>query len=304
MKFDRKKKILIIAAAVIMAAGAIGTAVYVNVVSSGDAKDHKLQSESIKNTADNDTGSDSGENSKGEKADKNSVKSSDEESGSDGFLPGGTGSLNVVPDVVINLNQEKESDTEDSVQFPYSINDTKLSVEKITSYDGIFIEDGSDQEVSGIAALVLKNGEEKDVEYTEITVKQVEDTLTFRVSAIPAGATVVILEADSKKWTDKAVTQIYASVSDGSDFNMSEEQIKIEDNGDDSITITNITNKDIPCIRIFYKYKLKDSIYVGGITYTAKITELKAGAKQNVRPSHYVSGASEVLMARIYESDN
>jgi hypothetical protein len=43
--------------------------------------------------------------------------------------------------------------------------------------------------------------------------------------------------------------------------------------------------------------------YVGGITYTAKISNLKANESIVITPSHYASGASKVMMVRTYDED-
>ena len=41
--------------------------------------------------------------------------------------------------------------------LPYAIPNTNLQIQKIAGYKGIFIEDGSDKEVSNITAIALKN---------------------------------------------------------------------------------------------------------------------------------------------------
>ena len=207
-----------------------------------------------------------------------------------------------VPDIVINLNEEPQDTVEEQIEFPYSIGGTELSVDKIAPYDGIYIEDGSDEEISGVAALVLTNHGADGVEYAEVSVSQASQTLSFKATAIPSGASVVVLEAGRTSWSEEPVTQIYASASDSSEFGMAEDAVQITDNGDDSISVTNVSGKEIPCVRIFYKYKLEDNIYVGGIAYMVKITGLEAGASKTVRPSHYASGSSEMLMARIYDT--
>ena len=43
-------------------------------------------------------------------------------------------------------------------------------------------------------------------------------------------------------------------------------------------------------------------VYVGGITYTAKLVELKAGKSIVVTPSHYYAGFSKVLMVKTYDT--
>lgn len=302
MKLDRKKKILIGAAAIVVLIAAAGIGVWMNgsQTGTGTAKGNDAEDDASDLGSDQ-TGQDAeaSDDSAGDNGDDSSAAGDQTEGG---FMPGGVGSLNIVPDVIINLDEEPGQETEESVELPYSIGGTELSVDKITSYDGIYIEDGSDEEISGVTAMVLTNHGDEDVEYVEVTAQQSGQTLLFKASAVPAGATVVVLEANRTAWSDQAVTQIYASASDGSSFEMSGDQIQIEDNGDDSITVTNISDKEIPCVRFFYKYKMEENIYVGGIAYVAKLTDLGEGESQTVRPSHYVSGSSEVLMARTYET--
>jgi hypothetical protein len=43
-------------------------------------------------------------------------------------------------------------------------------------------------------------------------------------------------------------------------------------------------------------------VSVGGITYTSKITELKAGETRIITPSHYDKDVSRVMMVRTYDT--
>ena len=302
MKLDRKKKILIGAAAIVVLIAAAGIGVWMNGSQTGTetAKGNDAEDDASDLGSDQ-TGQDAeaSDDSAGDNGDDSSAAGDQTEGG---FMPGGVGSLNIVPDVIINLDEEPGQETEESVELPYSIGGTELSVDKITSYDGIYIEDGSDEEISGVTAMVLTNHGDEDVEYVEVTAQQSGQTLSFKASAVPAGATVVVLEANRTAWSDQAVTQIYASSTEGSEFGIAEDAVQIQDNGDDSVTVTNISGEDIPCVRFFYKYKMEEDIYVGGIAYVAKITDLGVGESITVRPSHYVSGSSEILMARTYET--
>lgn len=47
---------------------------------------------------------------------------------------------------------------------------------------------------------------------------------------------------------------------------MSEDQVRVTDNGDNSLTVTNLTQEPIVCVRVFYKYYMEDlDVYVGGL---------------------------------------
>lgn len=187
--------------------------------------------------------------------------------------------------------------------FPYVIEGTELTVQNISSYDGIFLEDGSDGEVTGVAAMVVENTGDTNVEYAAITISCNGETLEFDASDLPAGATVVVQEKNKTPYQSGTYTDCSAVVAEMGDFEMSEDQVKVEETESGSLLVTNLTDEEIPCVRIFYKFYMADEeTYVGGITYTAKLTDLSAGASQTVTPSHYAAGNSRIMMVRTYDS--
>lgn len=187
--------------------------------------------------------------------------------------------------------------------FPYAIEGTELTVQNISSYDGIFLEDGSDGEVTGVAAMVVENTGDTNVEYAAITISCNGETLEFDASDLPAGATVVVQEKNKTPYQSGTYTDCSAVVAGMGDFEMSEDQVKVEETESGSLLVTNLTDEEIPCVRIFYKFYMADEeTYVGGITYTAKLTGLSAGASQTVTPSHYAAGNSRIMMVRTYDS--
>ena len=84
---------------------------------------------------------------------------------------------------------------------------------------------------------------------------------------------------------------------------MSKDKVKVKETKNGKLKVTNLTSKKIPCIRVFYKfYENKSEAYVGGIAYTAKITDLKAKESIEIQPSHYEKGGSKVIMVRTYDT--
>ena len=65
--------------------------------------------------------------------------------------------------------EEDAGDKDDA--FPYLIPNSSLSIRAVKSYSGVFIEDGSDKDVSGIAAIILDNKGSEEIEYAKITLK-------------------------------------------------------------------------------------------------------------------------------------
>lgn len=188
-----------------------------------------------------------------------------------------------------------------SLKFPYSIPGTSLVIKQVNSYDGIFLEDGSDKNVTGISVIVLENKGTTGVEYANVTLTQSGKELQYKATALPAGATVVVQESSAAAYSSADISACTADVAQLETFEMSSSLVKVVENEDGTLNVTNLGSETIPCVRIFYKFAMeKGSIYVGGITYTAKLTQLEAGATQQVAPSHYAAGSSEIMMVRTY----
>lgn len=224
-----------------------------------------------------------------------------------------------VPDVTETTEQEPQetvpnekpdetikpqNNTGNSSYFPYSIPGSGLVIEQINSYDGLFLEDGSDKEVSNVTAMVLTNTGDACAEYIEITIDRDGVQLKFIASALESGGSMIVLEADGKQFSNGTYSNCVADVATLSEFTMSENQVRVEETAEGNLLVTNLTESDIPCVRIFYKFYMNDTkVYVGGITYTAKVTNLGAGGSCTITPSHYLRGYSKIIMVKTYDTD-
>lgn len=205
------------------------------------------------------------------------------------------------PPVIIPTPTEPEKVV---ITLPYVVPGSSLVIQKVAPYEGAYLEDGTDATVSNVAMALLYNAGSEAVEYSKITMKYDDKTLQFEASAIPAGGVVVAQAVDRSSCATGDLLECTADVATLPTLDKAEDKIKIEDNGNNSLTVTNLTDKDIVTVRIFYKYYMEDThAYVGGITYTAKISNLKANESIVITPSHYASGASKVMMVRTYDED-
>lgn len=190
------------------------------------------------------------------------------------------------------------------ISFPYHISGTPLVIEQVNSYDGIFFEDGSDREMSNVTAIVLKNTGDECVNYLDISIERDGTQLRFAGSALGPGDTAIVLEANAKQFGTGKYSNCEAEIATEKEMEMSQDQVRVEDTAENDLLVTNITGKDIACIRVFYKfYMYETDVYVGGITYSAKLVDLAAGDSFVIRPSHYIRGYSKVVMVKTYDSD-
>ena len=191
-----------------------------------------------------------------------------------------------------------------SIELPYAIPGSSLIIELINPYDGLFLEDGSDQEVSNIVAIVLRNTGDTCIEYANIIMERDGTKLQFTASSLEPGSAAIVLEANRKQFSEGTYTKCTVELSEVTELEMSQDKVHVENNPEGGIRITNISQEDIPCVRIFYKFYMSDmDAYVGGITYTAKVVDLKAGQSCVVKPSHYLREYSKIVMVKTYDTD-
>ena len=188
-----------------------------------------------------------------------------------------------------------------SFSLPYSIPDTDLVIQDILPYDGTYVEDGSDTEISGVATMVLTNEGDTPIEVADLSMDCGSESYQFRATDIAPGATMIVQDSNKTSYTDGGYSNFEKKIAVLDSFEMSED-VTVEEN-ESKLKVTNVSSSDIPCVRIFYKlYSEEDDQYIGGITYTAKITDLKAGASVDIKPTHYLQGYSRIMMVRTYDS--
>ena len=194
--------------------------------------------------------------------------------------------------------------SEPAVSFPCQIPGYDLVIEKLAAYQGMFVEDGSNAMVEDVAMLLIHNLSDAPVEYTQICVRYGQEELYFNISALPAGEKMVVQEKSGKPMPQGSASAAKALVIQGADMEMSAHKVRVVDNGDNTLTVENLTDKNIPIVRVFYKYYMEqEDIFVGGIAFTLRITQLAPGSSVTVQPAHFNSQSSRVVMVLTYDSE-
>ena len=106
----------------------------------------------------------------------------------------------------------------------------------------------------------------------------------------------MLLEENKSPYCDAPVTQCrYRTVIPG-DFDMSQREVRIEEEGLGSLKVTNLTEEPMHCVRVFYKqYDAQRDVYIGAMTYSAVINGLRPGETKMLVPYGYVSGYAKVV---------
>ena len=195
---------------------------------------------------------------------------------------------------------------EETVKQPWSsLKDDDYGIEIRTlaaGYDGAFLEDGSDDEVKNVLALLFVNTSDKDIQYAEYAFAVDGKPISFKVSDLPAGQQCVVLEASRHQRNEKEVLELISRVVAPVDMLPGSDKVLPVINDDNTITLMNTTQENLPVVRVFYKYFYEDeNTFVGGITYTATAENIPAGGSVTIAPSHFEANACLIMGTGVYD---
>ena len=173
-----------------------------------------------------------------------------------------------------------------------------LIISEIGKYSGIYMEDGSDEVVSGLLMIVVANTTDADLQYADIQLKLRDGSASFSLTTLPAGSSAVVLaqnrvEYDADEAYDSALTNHLAWFS--APLDLCQDRVKIQAL-DGVMNISNISGEDISGdVVIYYKNASADMFY-GGITYRVRITGgLAAGEIRQIQADHFSENGSKIL---------
>lgn len=197
--------------------------------------------------------------------------------------------------------ETQSSDPLDSETPEVIVLENGIQVDGVGSYTGIYMEDGSDELVSGVMYLTITNSGENDIEYAELIVQQDGTEYFFTVSTLPVGMSVVLLEknrADYPGAGDYSVhTQHIALYKDVLELHEDQLQFQILDG---AINVINQSGEDISeDIVIYYKNDTNGTLY-GGITYRIRLEGgLDDGEVRQIMANHFSDNGSRIMFVTI-----
>lgn len=190
---------------------------------------------------------------------------------------------------------------ENSVNLGYGIYVTDFG-----KYTGAYMEDGSDEILSGVLMMIVKNDGDQDIQYAQITMDVNGQQAEFSITTLPVGERMVLLEQNRMAWDESVdYSAIYPKAELVAYFQESistrEDQLDIQ-LLDGALNITNISGEDIPGkITVYYKNAADDLLY-GGITYTVSIEGgLEADELRQIMTNHASDTGSRIMFVTIQE---
>lgn len=175
-----------------------------------------------------------------------------------------------------------------------------LRVDEIGEYTGIYVEDGSDEPVTGLLMMLVTNISGEPVQYAEIDLDLGEETARFSVSVLPAGGTAVLIEQNRMEYStdvDYGAAAAECTSLAGFDRTLSLQEdkllIQLLDGG---VNIKNISGNDIAETIVLYYKNISNGVYHGGIAYRVRLEGgLKAEELRQIMVDHIQQPGTELM---------
>ncbi len=169
-----------------------------------------------------------------------------------------------------------------------------LAVLEWGSYNGVFVEDGSDRSVEMVPCLLIRNTTEQYLDYGVVNATIGEKNCSFVVTGLPSGGAAWVLEETGQTMeSGEAFTYVDQTVSQLREL-PKEDRIEVQFlNGE--LQVTNHSDVGFSEIRVYYKQLHSDGNYLGGITYTTKGQALEPGQTLTLTAGHSTESSSVLV---------
>lgn len=190
-----------------------------------------------------------------------------------------------------------EIETEPRINLGYG-----LEITDSGKYSGLYMEDGSDELLSDVMMVIVRNNGEQDVQLADFTVSADGGEYRFRLTNLAAGERAVLLDLDRKPSGGTVSSAAVENVALFAEpMALCEDRISVS-GMDGMLNVQNISGEDIKGdIFVYYKYAAQD-LYYGGITFRVRVEGgLKAGEIRQIPAGHYTAEGCAIVQVMIYD---
>jgi len=179
--------------------------------------------------------------------------------------------------------------------LPCHIPGTPLTVQAIVFYEGPFLEDNSDEETV-CTALIIANTSDSMIEYTRLELIQNGHPLIFEITYLPPQSKVLAVEKNQAPFSLSPIESCTCQRLSFLQNDPFDRRVFVSPDGSCSMITTNLTDRTLDCVRIYYKqYLPKSELYLGGITYSAVLTDLQSGESRRITPYRYLTAQGSII---------
>lgn len=194
-------------------------------------------------------------------------------------------------------NQTEAPTQAESVEFPVYLENDRLMIENLFSYDGMN-PDCEYQEGKGIAVIMVTNQSADYLEQAKITLEQADGTkVKFVVQEVAANKTVMAFASDNAAGNESTAWKKADCSASWLDEETLPDGIEIKVDGL-LVTVTNNTGRDLSKLDVYCRSPLGEE-YFGGVAYKYTVKNLNAGESATIEALDCLLGLADVVRVTV-----
>lgn len=171
----------------------------------------------------------------------------------------------------------------------------ELTIDDYALFNGQYVEDGRDELVEDVAAILVTNRSSRFLDLGTLTFDIDGKKATFVVTGLPPGRSAWVMEA-SRMTADHSSEFTYVSgVTSFRDQVITyTTKLTITTNGN-MMTVRNNSDETLTNLVVYYRTVHTDGNFFGGITYLVSFGDLPPGTSVETLAGHFEDGSTEIV---------
>lgn len=170
-----------------------------------------------------------------------------------------------------------------------------ITCDIFAGYTGQFVEDGRDELVENVAAVLVTNHSDNFLNFAVLSYDIDGIPAIFVVSGLPAGESAWVMEYTQLTVTDSSEFIYEDSITSFQDSVINDtDKVTITAEGN-NLTVVNNTSEVLENVYVYYKTIHADGNYLGGITYRVDLGDLEPGVPVETIAGHYSEENSRII---------
>lgn len=162
-------------------------------------------------------------------------------------------------------------------------------------FSGQYVEDGSDEPVENVAAILVSNTSAEFLDLANFTYIIDGKTATFVASGLPPGGTAWLMESSRMTIGEDAVfTYVDCVCSFRVKYIDTTDKLSVYEDGH-NLAVKNESGETLKDVYLYYKVYHSDGNFLGGITYRVGFGDLEPGATAESIAGHYAAENSRIV---------
>ena len=185
---------------------------------------------------------------------------------------------------------------------PPVVENVPLSVQRVVRFSGQFVEDGSDELVEHVLAILVTNVSDRFLDLGTVSYDVGGETASFVVTGLPPGRSAWVMESSRMRVNKGADPDYIGCVTNYRSGVVSQTaDITLRAEGNQLIAVNN-TGATLENVFVYYKILHTDGNFFGGITYLVDFGTIEPGGTARSIAGHYQEGKTEIVRIGWQES--